>query len=99
MISTVELGRAMASVLGHEAQVVLLRGHGNVVVGPTLQVAVFRAYYTEINARQQLQAIMLGGNAVIYMDESECRATDKIMIASADRPWVLWKAKVSADGL
>jgi Class II Aldolase and Adducin N-terminal domain len=47
MISTVELGRAMASVLGHEAQVVLLRGHGNVVVGPTLQVAVFRAYSTQ----------------------------------------------------
>jgi HCOMODA/2-hydroxy-3-carboxy-muconic semialdehyde decarboxylase len=98
MISTAELGRSMASVLGHEAQVVLLRGHGNVVVGPTLQVAVFRAYYTEINARQQLQAIMLGGDAVVYMDESECRATDKVMIANTDRPWALWKAKASADG-
>jgi HCOMODA/2-hydroxy-3-carboxy-muconic semialdehyde decarboxylase len=98
MISTAELGRAMASVLGHEAQVVLLRGHGNVVVGPTLQVAVFRAYYTEINAKQQLQAIMLGGDAVVYMDESECRTTDKVMIANTDRPWALWKAKASADG-
>jgi HCOMODA/2-hydroxy-3-carboxy-muconic semialdehyde decarboxylase len=98
MISTAELGQAMASALGHEAQVVLLRGHGNVVVGPTLQVAVFRAYYTEINARQQLQAIMLGGDAVVYMDESECRTTDKVMVANTDRPWALWKAKASADG-
>jgi HCOMODA/2-hydroxy-3-carboxy-muconic semialdehyde decarboxylase len=98
MISTAELARAMASMLGDEAQVVLLRGHGNVVVGPTVRVAVFRAYYTEINARQQLQAIMLGGDDVVYMDESECRTTDKMMIANTDRPWALWKAKLSADG-
>jgi len=40
--------------------VVLMRGHGDSVVGPSLPNAVFRAYYTEINARQQLQAIAIG---------------------------------------
>ncbi len=59
MISTAALGAALAATLGPTADVVLLRGHGNVVVGPTIQVAVFRAYYTEINARQQLNAIVL----------------------------------------
>jgi len=94
MISTAELGRAMAETLGQRAEVVLLRGHGNVVVGPTIEIAVFRAYYTEINARQQLQAITLGGSDVVYMDDGECEATDKVMQSVAGRPWELWKSRV-----
>lgn len=94
MISTAGLGKAMAETMGGKAEVVLLRGHGNVVVGPSLQVAVFRAYYTEINARQQLQAMAIGNNDVTYMDEGECETTDKIMQSVAGRPWELWKSKV-----
>jgi HCOMODA/2-hydroxy-3-carboxy-muconic semialdehyde decarboxylase len=93
MISTAELGKAMASKMGPTADVVLLRGHGNVVVGPTIQIAVFRAYYTEMNARQQLQAMMLGRDDVVYMDAGECQTTDKIMQSVAGRPWDLWKSK------
>jgi ribulose-5-phosphate 4-epimerase/fuculose-1-phosphate aldolase len=40
MISTAALGKALADALGPTADVVLLRGHGNVVVGPTIQIAV-----------------------------------------------------------
>jgi ribulose-5-phosphate 4-epimerase/fuculose-1-phosphate aldolase len=93
MISTAELGKAMAGTLGKNAEVVLLRGHGNVVVGPTIQITVFRAYYTEINARQQLQAITLDRDNVVYMDDGECETTDKVMQASASRPWDLWKSR------
>ena len=60
LVSTGPLGKALAGVLGERA-VALMRGHGNVVVGPTVKVAVFRAIYTELNARLQLQAITLGG--------------------------------------
>jgi ribulose-5-phosphate 4-epimerase/fuculose-1-phosphate aldolase len=95
MISTAALGKAMAAAMGPSASVVLLRGHGNVVVGPTIQIAVFRAYYTEINARQQLQAIALGEADVVYMDRGECETTDKIMQSVAGRPWELWKNKVT----
>jgi HCOMODA/2-hydroxy-3-carboxy-muconic semialdehyde decarboxylase len=95
MISTAELGKAMADTLGATAEVVLLRGHGNVVVGPNIQVAVFRAYYTEINARQQAQAMALGPHdEVVYMNAGECETTDKVMQAVAGRPWQLWKSKV-----
>lgn len=96
MISTAELGKAMAATMGSSADVVLLRGHGNVVVGPTIQIAVFRAYYTEINARQQLQAMTIGGDSVVYMDAGECETTDKIMQSVAGRPWDLWKNKAAA---
>lgn len=94
MISTAELGKAMAGTLGKKAAVVLLRGHGNVVVGTTLQVAVFRAYYTEVNARQQLQAITLDPKNVVYMDDGECETANKVMQAAVGRPWDLWKAQV-----
>jgi HCOMODA/2-hydroxy-3-carboxy-muconic semialdehyde decarboxylase len=95
MISTAALGKAMAAAMGSTADVVLLRGHGNVVVGPSIQVAVFRAYYTEINARQQAQAMALGPHdEVVYMNAGECETTDKIMQAVVGRPWELWKSKV-----
>jgi HCOMODA/2-hydroxy-3-carboxy-muconic semialdehyde decarboxylase len=95
MISTAALGKAMADAMGPSAEIVLLRGHGNVVVGPTIQIAVFRAYYTEINARQQLQAMMLDRDHVTYMDAGECETTDKVMQSVAGRPWDLWKCKVA----
>ena len=78
MISSAPLGRAMVAAMG-TAAVVLLRGHGNVVVGPTMPITVFRAYYTEVNARQQLNAMALNPDDVVYMDAGECETTDKIM--------------------
>src|SRR5262245_60544223 len=86
MISNATLAGAMVAAMG-SASVVLLRGHGNVVVGPSIQIAVFRAYYTEINARQQLHAMALGPDDVVYMDAGECETTDKVMQSVAGRPW------------
>ena len=45
--------------------VVLMRGHGSVTVGTSIPQVVFRAYYTEMNARLQAEAIKLG--AVTYL--------------------------------
>ena len=60
LIGTGELGKALSATLGENA-VVLLRGHGNAVVGETVQQVVYRAIQTELNARLQLQAMMLDG--------------------------------------
>jgi ribulose-5-phosphate 4-epimerase/fuculose-1-phosphate aldolase len=54
-------GKSLAQVLGDKS-VVLMRGHGDVTVGPSVKLAVFRAYYTDVDARLQSQAIALGGN-------------------------------------
>ena len=48
MILTPNLGKDLAKKLGKDAAVVLMRGHGDSVVGPSLPNAVFRAYYTEV---------------------------------------------------
>ncbi len=37
--------------------VVLMRGHGNTVVGPDIRETVSRAIYTELNARLLLQTL------------------------------------------
>jgi len=60
LISNPALGKALAEKLGNNS-VVLLRGHGNAVVGATVRKAVYRAVYTEANAKLLRQAKMLGG--------------------------------------
>jgi Class II Aldolase and Adducin N-terminal domain len=69
LITDNRLGAALADALGQNP-VALMRGHGNVVVGPSVPIAVFRAIYTEVNARLQTTAIMLGG-PVNYLSAEE----------------------------
>ena len=81
MILTPSLGKDLAKKLGKDAAVVLMRGHGDSVVGPSLPNAVFRAYYTEINARQQLQAITIGG-AINFMTAPKSLTSNDAMLQS-----------------
>ena len=60
LIRNAKHGAALARRLG-DKNVALMRGHGNVCVGPNVMMAVYRAIYTEVNARLQAQAIALGG--------------------------------------
>jgi ribulose-5-phosphate 4-epimerase/fuculose-1-phosphate aldolase len=90
MILTPNLGKDLAKKLGPEAAVVLMRGHGDSVVGPSLPNAVFRAYYTEINARQQLAAITIGG-PINFMTRAEAVTSNDAMLRASARPWALWR--------
>ena len=73
--------------------VALLRAHGMVAVGPTLPVTVFRAIFTEVSARVQLQAALLGG-AMAALDAEEGRLADVVNVATVGRSWDLWKRRV-----
>jgi len=92
VISGSEKGAALAEALGDKS-VVLLRAHGVVVVAPSLQAAVFRAVFTEISARVQLQAAVLGG-PIAALDSEEGRKADAINLATVGRSWELWKRRV-----
>jgi HCOMODA/2-hydroxy-3-carboxy-muconic semialdehyde decarboxylase len=92
MILTPGLGKSLAKVLGRDAAVVLMRGHGDSVVAPSLPNAVFRAYYTEINARQQLAALTIGG-PINFMTREEARTSNEAMLKASARPWALWRKK------
>jgi len=93
VISSAEKGAALADALGDKA-VLLLRAHGFVAVAPTLQSVVFRAIFTEVSARVQLQAAALGG-PMAALDEEEGRRADAINLATVGRSWELWKKRVS----
>ena len=86
------LGKALAETLG-DKPVALMRGHGNVVVGPNVQIAVYRAVYTEINARLQTIAIAMGG-PLNFLEKEEGEHIDQAIQSQIARPWALWKQKV-----
>jgi len=88
------IGRSLARTLADKS-VVLMRGHGDATVGPSVKIAVFRAYYTDVNARLQAQAIGLG-TEVTYLSAEEGRNADTVNLAVIDRIWNLWKQRVQA---
>src|SRR5438132_1910466 len=94
LVRTPALGRALAGTLGSRTAA-LMRGHGAVVVGPSLPQAVFRSVYLEMNARLQAQAMALGG-PVTYLDPEEAKQAAGAVGSTVLRPWEPWKKKALA---
>jgi ribulose-5-phosphate 4-epimerase/fuculose-1-phosphate aldolase len=87
LITSGKLGAALADSLGEEPAV-LMRGHGSTVVAGTLRQAVFRAVYTEVGARLQMEAMKLG--PITFLTEEETIGTTKTISTQYDRSWFLW---------
>lgn len=93
LIRSSALGAGLARALG-EAAVALMRGHGSVAVGNSVPHAVWRAVFTELNARALAVAASLGEVTPLTPEEA---------VASADsnygqirRPWELWRQEARA---
>lgn len=93
LVMTSAFGKALATALA-DKPVVLMRGHGDAVVGSDVRRAVTRAIFTDQNARLQITALQLGG-PVNYISEEEGAFRDRTPSGSGDqdRGWELWKAK------
>ncbi|MET0204750.1 MAG: class II aldolase/adducin family protein [Casimicrobiaceae bacterium] len=85
------LGAALARSLG-DRTVVLMRGHGSTVVGASIEEAVFRAIYTEMNARLQMQALALG--EPVYLNAEEAARSTRTNQGVLRRAWDLWAGDV-----
>ena len=85
------LGRALAHALG-QCDCVLMRGHGMTVVGDGIPAVVFRAVYTEMNARLQLQAHALEG-PIEFLSDEEARRSWASNSGTLERPGEVWKAR------
>ena len=83
------IGNSLAQALGDKA-IVLMRGHGDVAVGSAVKVAVFRAYYTDVNARLQTQALTLGPRRRLPQSGGKHQA-DAVDMIIMERVWNLWK--------
>ncbi len=91
MINNAKMGSALARTLGADS-VVLIRGHGNAVVGASLPWAVFRAIYTQLNARAELDAINLGQD-VVYLNDDEIKL-HPVEVFDVERPWQNFKSRL-----
>ena len=97
LVRSPALGAALAETLG-ERPVALLRGHGNVVVGGSIREVVFRAVYTEINARLAAEALRLGNGRAIFLNDAEAKAATATNQAQIGRAWALWRARALGAG-
>lgn len=95
LVSDARLGQALAQTLGDKT-VVLMRGHGAVVVGGSIPEAVARSIYLDINAKMQAQAMALGGT-VRYLGPEDMAAPTSAQPAAGVNPtgrdWQHWKQR------
>jgi HCOMODA/2-hydroxy-3-carboxy-muconic semialdehyde decarboxylase len=89
LVGNKALGAAVANKLGN-GTVVLMRGHGDAVVGRSLKTAVAHAIYTELNARIEADALRLGGN-ITFLNEKEAANIGAGVDSNVERPWEIWK--------
>jgi len=91
LITNAQLGADLAEALG-QSVCVLMRGHGATIVGTSLEQAVYRAIYAEVNARLQLQARSLG--PITYLSEEEATLAAATTESQTVRTWNLWVSRI-----
>jgi HCOMODA/2-hydroxy-3-carboxy-muconic semialdehyde decarboxylase len=89
-VCTVAQAKGLAQALGRHC-LVLLRGHGAVTVGESIRQVVRHAIIAESNAKQQIQATILG--PVHFLTASEIAYARRQKPKDPDRAWRLWKAR------
>jgi ribulose-5-phosphate 4-epimerase/fuculose-1-phosphate aldolase len=93
LVLNAHLGDALAEKLGRNP-VILMRGHGDTVVGRSVREATVRTIYTHIDALAQSGALALNKNITAMDDaELEFNATENF---DADRPWQNYKQRLPA---
>jgi ribulose-5-phosphate 4-epimerase/fuculose-1-phosphate aldolase len=88
LVDSLERGRDLANLLGSRPAA-LMRGHGAVVVGREVKLAVHIAYYLEVAAKLQMQAMALGD--ITYLTQGEIdQIVAKIGPFTFNRTWENW---------
>lgn len=95
LVSDNTKGEDLAECLA-DRPVALMRAHGSVACGPTLQTAVFRAVYTEVSARVQHWALHLAedGETLNSLTEEEGTLADVPNQTAGLRAWDLWREEI-----
>jgi hypothetical protein len=63
-----------------------------VVAADSLHVVVAKAYYLNVNARLQQQAIQLRSGVTTYLDPEEAKKA----VQTYERSWESWKSRLPA---
>ena len=90
-ITTSELGEQVAELLGAD-NALLLRSHGAVIVGSTVELTTIRAIFLERAAKLQLLASTVGKPAPFTSEESS-----RLLPPNPSRSWQYYSSKVLED--
>jgi 3-hydroxy-2-methylpyridine-4,5-dicarboxylate 4-decarboxylase len=93
LVLNAQLGDALATKLGANP-VILMRGHGETIVGRSVREATVRTIYTHIDAQAQSAAMALSPK-ITALDDAEL-ATNAAENFDADRPWQNYTQRLKA---
>jgi HCOMODA/2-hydroxy-3-carboxy-muconic semialdehyde decarboxylase len=89
LVRNSQLGHSLAQTLGDKSAA-LMRGHGAAVAATSLHLVVGKAFYLNLNARLQMQAMQLGGGKVNYLSVEEAKSSAQ----DYERSWDAWKSRL-----
>lgn len=99
LVVNMEQGRDLADGLGGN-NVVLMRGHGCAVTGTSVQGAVMRSIYLQVNA-QLLQDTLQMSEQIAYLSDGEIEQCAEIFLSdfSVKRAWEYFQRRAGAESL
>jgi len=96
LVRSIEQGRDLAAALADNT-CVLIRGHGAVVAGASVERAVLTAIYLQVNANVLLQALPLGTPEPLSAEEIERSAEAHFSPLALDRSWEYFCQRAGVD--
>jgi ribulose-5-phosphate 4-epimerase/fuculose-1-phosphate aldolase len=96
LVRTLEQGRDLAATLGKNT-CALMRGHGAVVVGTSIQAVVLTAVYMLVNAEVLLNALKLGTPNALSPEEIERSSATQLSPLALDRAWEYFCQRAGVD--
>jgi HCOMODA/2-hydroxy-3-carboxy-muconic semialdehyde decarboxylase len=96
LVRTIEQGRDFAAALAGNT-CALMRGHGAVVTGASIERAVLTAIYLQVNANVLLQALPLGPPAALSPEEIARSAEAQFSPLALDRSWEYFCQRAGVD--
>jgi ribulose-5-phosphate 4-epimerase/fuculose-1-phosphate aldolase len=86
LVRSMEMGHDLAATLGDNS-CLLMRGHGAVVVGATVQQAIVTSVYLQVNAQILLEALSMGDPEYLSSEEIERSSVAQFAPLGLDRAW------------
>jgi ribulose-5-phosphate 4-epimerase/fuculose-1-phosphate aldolase len=90
LVTSNEMGDSLARAVG-QGHAALMRGHGSVIAGKSLQDAVFTTYYLRLNAEVLIKAMSMGRD-ITYLSPGEVDQSGALhsQPLSQGRAWEEW---------
>ena len=90
LVTTNEMGNSLAGTVG-KGKAALLRGHGSVIVGKTVQDTVFTTFYLRLNGEVVIKAMSIG-EPITYLSPGEIDRSGELHseAVSQGRAWEEW---------